>query len=184
MNEPARELEHLDGVLDGEEAVQLLFRARREESDALDVLIGRYLPRFRRWWAARVPSSRESTVDLDAFLRSHLEEAARNLQPLGIRNEASLLAHLRELLGSQLPAGAVDPASPLAHTLGLPAITNYEAALSRLQPGEREAVIARIELGYGYAELARILDKPSPNAARTLVIDAVRKVSQEMCDEG
>jgi DNA-directed RNA polymerase specialized sigma24 family protein len=71
----------------------------------------------------------------------------------------------------------------MAQTLGPEAVAKYEAALGRLPAGDREAVITRIELGYGYADLARILDKPSPNAARALVIDAVRRLAQEMIDE-
>ena len=42
----------------------------------------------------------------------------------------------------------------------------YEKALARLKPAERDIIIDKVEMGYSYAELAEILDKPSTDAAR------------------
>ena len=46
--------------------------------------------------------------------------------------------------------------------------------------GLREAVIARVEMGLGYAEIARHLDKPSADAARMAVSRALVRLAREM----
>ena len=56
--------------------------------------------------------------------------------------------------------------SPLEQAIGSEAVERYERALQRLTVEEREAIIARVEMGYSYEELAEALDKPTPDAAR------------------
>jgi hypothetical protein len=54
---------------------------------------------------------------------------------------------------------ASDP-SPLEEAIGQEALERYEAAMTRLRPDDREAIIARIELGLPYPEVA------APSASR------------------
>ncbi len=56
----------------------------------------------------------------------------------------------------------------------------YEAALARLKPEEREAVITRLELGLTYQEVADALGKPSWGAARNVVVRALGRLVEEM----
>ena len=56
----------------------------------------------------------------------------------------------------------------------------YEEALQRLRPEEREAIIARVELGYTYQEMAEALGKPSPEAARKAAQRALVRLAEEM----
>ncbi len=56
----------------------------------------------------------------------------------------------------------------------------YDAALERLKPEEREAVISRVEFDLSYAELAEVLGKPSANAARMAVVRALVRLAEEM----
>ena len=44
----------------------------------------------------------------------------------------------------------------------------------------REAIVARIELQYGYEELALALGKPTANAARVALKRAVARLLEEM----
>ena len=59
--------------------------------------------------------------------------------------------------------------SPLEEMLGQEKMARYDAALARLRPADREAIVARVELQYRYDELAIALGKPSANAARVAV---------------
>ena len=59
-------------------------------------------------------------------------------------------------------------------------IARYEAALARLRPDDREAIVARLELRYRYEDLAVALGKPSANAARVAVSRAIRRLADEM----
>jgi len=75
-----------------------------------------------------------------------------------------------------------DP-SPLEQAIGEQALERYETALQRLKPEDREAIIARIEMGLSYADVADALDKPSVAAAHMAVIRALVKLAKEMQHE-
>ena len=49
-----------------------------------------------------------------------------------------------------------------------------------LRPEEREAIIARVEIGYSYEELAEALGKPSAEAARKTARRALLRLAEEM----
>ena len=73
-------------------------------------------------------------------------------------------------------------ASPLDEAIGEEATERYEAALAELRDEEREAIVARIELQCSYDEMAVMLGKPSPNAARVAVRRAVMRLALKMND--
>jgi DNA-directed RNA polymerase specialized sigma24 family protein len=70
--------------------------------------------------------------------------------------------------------------SPLEEAIGQEALARYQAALTRLRPEEREAIVARIEMDYSYAELAEVLGKPTPDAARKAAQRALLRLAEEM----
>ena len=70
--------------------------------------------------------------------------------------------------------------SPLEEAIGQQALDNYERALERLRPDERETIIARVEMGLSYEELAAVLGKPTADAARKAAQRAVIRLAQEM----
>jgi RNA polymerase sigma-70 factor (ECF subfamily) len=70
--------------------------------------------------------------------------------------------------------------SPLEQAIGREAVERYEEALARLKAEEREAIIARVEMGYTYEELAEALDKPTPDAARKAAQRALVRLAEEM----
>ena len=53
-------------------------------------------------------------------------------------------------------------------------------ALQRLTGEEREAIIARVEMGYSYEELAEALGKPTSEAARKAARRALVRLAEEM----
>ncbi len=70
--------------------------------------------------------------------------------------------------------------SPLEQAIGREAVERYERALARLKPEEREAIIARVEMGYTYEELAEALGKPTPDAARKAARRALVRLAEEL----
>jgi RNA polymerase sigma-70 factor (ECF subfamily) len=70
--------------------------------------------------------------------------------------------------------------SPLEEAIGREAVDRYEAALARLKPEEREAIIARVEMDYTYEELAEALGKPTAEAARKAAQRALVRLAEEM----
>ena len=56
--------------------------------------------------------------------------------------------------------------SALERAIGIERLERYEAALAGLRPTDREAIVARVEMGCTYEEMAVMLDLPSADAAR------------------
>ena len=71
--------------------------------------------------------------------------------------------------------------SPLEEAIGSETTERYERALARLKPEDREAIVARVEMGYAsYEALAEALGKPSPDAARKAAQRALIRLATEM----
>ena len=185
---------------DAASTLDLLTRVREGDERALDRLIARYLPELTRWASGRLPHWARHAVDTDDLVQESLVQVFQKLDTFEYRGEGALLAYLRqsvlnrirnqirwadrrpraEDLGGDLEAQDV---SPLEAAIGAESVERYEAALERLTPAEREALIGRLELGLTYPELARALDKPSADAARMAVARAMVRLGQEMRDE-
>jgi len=63
--------------------------------------------------------------------------------------------------------------------IGREGVERYEAALQRLRPADREAIIGRLEMQHDYQELATILGKPNANAARVAVTRALARLMEQ-----
>jgi DNA-directed RNA polymerase specialized sigma24 family protein len=48
-----------------------------------------------------------------------------------------------------------------------------------LKPEDRELIVARVEMEYTYEELAQVLGKPSPEAARKAAQRALVRLAEE-----
>jgi RNA polymerase sigma-70 factor (ECF subfamily) len=90
-------------------------------------------------------------------LQAYLRQAAMNRlrDELRRKGRAPAVVDIHEL---ELPGQE----SPLEDAIGAEAAARYVAALARLEPEEREAIIGRVEMEYSYAELADALGKPTP----------------------
>jgi RNA polymerase sigma-70 factor (ECF subfamily) len=70
--------------------------------------------------------------------------------------------------------------SPLEEAIGAEAIGRYQRALDALEPGDREVIVGRVEMGYTYEELAEALGKPSADAARKAAKRALVRLIERM----
>ena len=185
-----------DGTLD------LLTRLRDGDEAALDVLIARYIPELSRWASGRLPHWARHAVDTEDLVQDTLIQVFKKLDTFEYRGEGALFAYLRQSVLNRLRnqvrwanrrprsediEAVVDAAdegaqSPLDAAIGAEAVEAYEAALERLRPEERESVIARLELGLTYPELAQALGKPSADAARMAVSRAMIRLCEELRD--
>ena len=177
---------------------ELLRRARAGEGQALDQLFARYLPQLHRWAHGRVPAWARRGVDTGDLVQETVLQTMRNLKSFEPRREGALLGYLRRTLvnrvrqqfryaarhpsANELTDGFVSlDASPLEFTIDREDHRRYRAALARLRPADRDAIVGRIELGYTYEQLALTLRKPSPEAARLAVRRALLRLGDEMC---
>ena len=175
----------------------LVERAREGDSAALQVLLTRYLPRLRQWASRRLPGHARDLLDTDDLVQEAVINTIRRLDTFEPRGTGSFLAYLRravmnrigdEIRRAQSREAKEDfvraemriPPSPLEETIGRDTIARYERALADLDPESQDCVIARIELGMSYAEIAESVGKPSADAARMAVNRAVRHLAEAM----
>ena len=181
----------------GETTTNLLARVRSGDRHALELLFARFAPRLRRWAAGRMPRFARDVADTDDLVQETLLSTFRRIGSFAPAHPGALQAYLREALmnrirdelrrwkrrpndetlDERIPDGSV---SPLEQTIGRRALDRYERALDRLRPEEREAIIARVEMGYSYQELADALGKRSPDAARKVAERALLRLADEM----
>jgi RNA polymerase sigma-70 factor (ECF subfamily) len=184
-------------VIDPESSFELLERVQAGDADALDRLLRRYLPPLRRWARGRLPRWARDLADTQDLIQETVLQALKHLQHFRPQHEGALQAYLRQAVMNRIrdeirraqrrPASTELPeslpfagVSPLEEVIGREAVDRYEAALATLQEGERAAIIARIELGHSYQEVATALGKPSPDAARVAVNRALVRLAARM----
>jgi RNA polymerase sigma-70 factor (ECF subfamily) len=177
----------------------LLARAKEGERDALEVLMSRSALPLQRWAHGRLPSYVRGALDTCDIVQDALGGAVRKLDGFELRHQGALQAYLRQAVMNRIrdvirhrrrqPAHTDmpeevlgDEPSPLDRLIGAERLAHYDAALLRLRPLDREAVVGRIELQYSYADLAVLLDKPSPDAARMAVMRALARLVDEIRD--
>lgn len=178
-------------------SAELLRRARAGESQALSQLFARYLPQLHRWAHRRVPAWARNAADTDDLVQDTCLHTFRKLDGFEPQREGALLGYLRRTLlnrvrdqfrhaarhpsPTELNDALVDSGiSPLEMTIDREDHERYRSALERLRPADREAIVGRIELGYSYEQLALVLKKVTPEAARLAVRRALVRLGDEM----
>lgn len=192
---PPRTLADLQA--DIESTFVLLGLARGGDGRALDRLFTRYVGPLRRFAHGRLPTSARDLMDTNDLVQETLMQTFKRLDAFTPQREGALLAYLRqgvvnkvrdemrrrarrptpESLHESAPDAGV---SPLDAAIGQEAVDRYEAALHRLKDEEREAIIARVELGMSFDEVAAALEKPTADAARKTVSRALLRLAEEM----
>ena len=175
----------------------LLTRARGGDAQALDDLFARYLPGLLKWTRGRLPRWARDIADTPDIVQEVLLETFKKIDGFENRGEGALRAYLRQAVMNRIRdelrrAGRhperveLDPVlvdtglSPLESAVGAQLVERYEAALQRLSQDDRELVIARVEMGLTYPELAAATHKPSAGAARMAVSRALLRLSEDL----
>ena len=176
---------------------ELLRQAQAGDSQALSRLFGRYMPPLLRFAHRRVPPWARSAMDTGDLVQETILHAFRRIKFFEPRQNGALLGYLRRALLNrirdqfrkagrrpppvELDDSAVDTGqSPLEYAITEEDRARYTEGLSKLRPADREAIVGRLELGYSYEQLALVLRKPSPEAARLAVRRALVKLGEQM----
>ncbi len=184
------------GELDLETTTALVGEARAGCERAIELLYRRYFPRLSRWAKGRLPASARDLVDTVDVVQDALIRTIKNLDSFESRHSGAFLGYVRKAVknriedqrrrASRKPAGAEDLAeipdpgpSPMEEMVGREILDLYEEALERLEPNEQDLLIARLELGMSFKEIAREFGRPSEDAARM----AVRRATLHLVDE-
>jgi RNA polymerase sigma-70 factor, ECF subfamily len=180
-----------------ESTFTLLDRARKGDERALEELFRRHLGPLQRWTRGRLPNWARDLSDTDDLVQDTLLRTFKHLDRFDPRGVGALQAYLRQAIvnrvrdelrrrGRRPDVANLDgleltaDASPHEEMIGRETLEHYEAALQRLHPEEREAIVARVEMGYSYEELAQVLGKPTADAARKAAQRALVRLAEKM----
>ena len=175
----------------------LLARAQTGDAAALKEVFTRYVPLLSHWARGRLPTWARDMADTHDLVQETVLQVFPHVQEFDNRGRGALAAYLRqsllnrirneirrvgrrpqfEDLDAQTPSAE---SSPLQTAIRHEQQERYEVALGRLKSTERELIVARLELGMTYEEIAEALGKPSWNAARMAVARALLRLAREM----
>jgi RNA polymerase sigma factor (sigma-70 family) len=179
--------------MDVESSIDLLQRAKAGDSAALDQLLQRYGPALKRWASGRLPRWARDAAETEDLVQDAILHSLKHVAKIEAARSGALFAYLRQSVlnrirddlrrASRHPAPlALDDTfpssllSPLEAAIGSEALARYETALASLSSADREALIGRLEFGYSFDELASVLGKPTPDAARMAVKRALTRL--------
>ncbi len=184
---------------DRETTADLLRRASSGDKSAAERLLGRILPGLRRWASGRLPARARDLADTEDLVQDVALRSVGRWATFQGERTGALLSYLRQGVlnrirdeirrarrrpghdGGEVDAIAAKPGdSPAAIAIGAEAVERYDRALERLAPEEREAIVARVELGLEYMDVAELLGKSGPDAARMAVARALVKLADAM----
>jgi RNA polymerase sigma-70 factor (ECF subfamily) len=180
-----------------ESTLSLLTRARAGDGQAMNDLFARYLPGLQRWARGRLPHQLRDLADTSDVVQEALVQTFKQIEGFEHRGEGAFQAYLRQAVMNRIrdelrradrrparePLEESRPdqgVSPLEAAIGAEAVDRYEAALAKLTDAERELIVARVELGLTYGEVAAALNRPSTDAARMAVGRALVRLAEEM----
>ena len=177
--------------------LHLLDEVRAGNEAAVSLLYKRHLARLQRWARGRLPRGARELMDTDDLVQQVLMKTLRHVDSFEPTHTGGFQSYLRagvtNLIRDELrrrqrqPHGretassveAFGP-SPLEELVGREKLDRYERGLSQLSGSDREMVVARLELGLSYNEIAKELGKPSADAARMAVTRAVTRLAEEV----
>jgi len=176
--------------------LQVLERAKSGDRSAARILIERALPPLRRWSRGRLPGYARAGFDTEDVVQDAIVNTLKRQPRFTHRTVEGLRAYLRTAVvnrirdlirGSHRRGTAVEvsedlvgaDASPLEQAILRERLDDFLAALQRLRPVDRQAIVWRVELGYSIDEIARRLGKSEAAAAMT-VSRALARLAAEM----
>jgi len=180
-----------------DDTFRLLERARDGDREALQDLFSRHIPVLRRWASGRLPRWARDIADTQDLVQETVLQTFKRVGDFQPRGEGALQAYLRQALMNRIrnefrrarrrPAHedldeevAGDRTSPLEAAIRQEQLDRYDAALARLSEQERDLIVARVEVGLTYEEIAEALGKPSWNAARMATARALLRLAEEL----
>jgi RNA polymerase sigma-70 factor, ECF subfamily len=177
-----------------ETSTQLLERLKGGDEEARGQLIGRYFRPLCRWAHGRLPARARSMSETQDLVQDAILRVLRHLETFEPERPGALHAYLRKAVLNRIldelraarrgPAGvelddslpSIQP-SPYEMAVKQEDREIFEAALEELREEDRELIIARVEWGLDYDDIAAALGKPTANAARVGVRRAVLKLA-------
>jgi RNA polymerase sigma factor (sigma-70 family) len=180
---------------DGQESTRgLARRGRAGDASAWDTVFARITARLRFWAHPRMPRATRGQDQTRDVVQDAALGVWRQVDKLDLRKPGDLEAYLREAVINKIRDRArriqrepllvsVDPEiqdslpTPLNLALSGERWARYQDALKALTTSDREAIVARAEMGCSWEQVAEAIQSPSAAAARmqfTRAVDRLR----------
>jgi RNA polymerase sigma factor (sigma-70 family) len=190
-----------DPDVTGRSSMDLIKRAQRGDRSALSALLIRHVPILRRWAHGRLPRWARAFGDTADLVQDAIVNTIKRLDQFDARGEKALQGYLRLAVHNRIldvirraeiktRAGEVtgeepdtSQPSPLALAITAQEQERYRAALRRLKPEDQTLIVGRLELGYSYEQLALVMGKSTPDAARVALRRSLARLVDEMARE-
>jgi RNA polymerase sigma-70 factor (ECF subfamily) len=186
-----------DADVPADATYRLLERAKGGDREALEVLFARHIPNLLRWASGRLPRWARDVADTQDLVQDTVLQVFKRVEAFEPRGNGALQAYLRQAVmnrirnefrskGRRPSFESFDEQAPSDHTSPLEAaireeqLDRYDAALSSVSEQERDLIVARVEVGLTYEEMAEALGKPSWNAARMATARALLRLAEAL----
>ena len=182
----------------GDSTEDLVIRAKVGDRSAENEIVRRNLPRLRRFAHGRLPSRLRHGYDTEDIVQDSLLNTLQRIASFDTTRPGGLQAYLRvaiqnrvrdecrrrvPIASSEELAEVIDKGpSPFDRAWEKEIAERQQAALEHLRPADRALLVAWIDMGYDYKQLARLFGKPTPNAARVAVHRALRRVVEAVAN--
>ncbi len=182
-----------------ETSFELIRRAQAGDADAVDELCRRYGPRLTRWARGRLPRGARPAMETGDLVQDVLSRAVQSLRTFEPRHEGSFHGFVRRILTNRLhDFGRIDrrrpPPDPLDSGTDIAAgdptpfddlsdremQARFDTAFARLSQEDQDLIFLRLELGYGYQDIADMLGRNTPDAVRVAARRAILRLAREM----
>jgi len=178
----------------------LVLRHHAGDPDALGILFKRYGPRMERFAHGRLSKSARGALQTQDLVQDSLLQVFKNIDQFKPRHDGAFQGYAMTTLRNKINDAlrqyqrrgtpelvndrmvSCEP-SPHEMAVGAETLARYDAALARLRTDDRDLIIARIELGYSYAEMVDMFHKPSVAAVTMAVSRALVRLAEEMAHE-
>jgi RNA polymerase sigma factor (sigma-70 family) len=176
----------------------LIALAQRGDRSALSALLLRHVPILRRWAHGKLPRWARAFGDTADLVQEAVLNTLRRLDQFEAKGEKALQGYLRLAVQNRIidvlrrselrtRAGEVtgdepdhSQPSPLALVITAQEQERYRAALGTLKNDDQTLIVGRLELGYSYEQLALVMGKSSPDAARVALRRALARLVEAM----
>ena len=177
----------------------LIRSAQEGNADAAQDLMKRYLERLRRWAHGRLPRHVRGHMDTEDVVQETALKTLRLLDGFQSQGPAAFQGYIRRALNNQLrdqyrvarerpeveefeSADHAAAADPQRDAMVREALAQCEEALLDLSPRQQVALVARLEFGASYGEIAELLGFETADAARMSVTRARKRLLRAVED--
>ena len=175
---------------------ELFRRARSGDDSALNSIYKRFWPSLCRVAHGRLPKCARGLTDTQDIVQNAMVNALKSVRNFEPNHPGAFLAYMHKCVINEIhtqvrkanrrptvgpiPEDLVSGGpSPIEIAIGADTHDRYEQGLDMLDENDREIVIAYVEMGFSYAELAETLGIQA-NAARMRVGRALLRLAEAM----